>query len=85
MVTRKTACTTMSCCPTPYNCSNGNVNDAGAFPPSSRHSGGVNALMGDGSVRFIKQTIATQAMVGDRHPQRQRDRLLRQLLMSWIV
>jgi prepilin-type N-terminal cleavage/methylation domain-containing protein/prepilin-type processing-associated H-X9-DG protein len=27
-------------------------------PPSSRHSGGVNALMGDGTVRFIKSSIA---------------------------
>jgi prepilin-type N-terminal cleavage/methylation domain-containing protein/prepilin-type processing-associated H-X9-DG protein len=27
-------------------------------PPSSRHPGGVNALMGDGSVRFIKDTVA---------------------------
>ena len=27
-------------------------------PPSSRHPGGVNALMGDGTVRFVKGTIA---------------------------
>jgi prepilin-type N-terminal cleavage/methylation domain-containing protein/prepilin-type processing-associated H-X9-DG protein len=27
------------------------------MPPSSRHPGGVNMLMGDGSVRFVKDTI----------------------------
>ncbi len=27
-------------------------------PPSSRHPGGVNTLMGDGTVRFIKSSIA---------------------------
>jgi prepilin-type N-terminal cleavage/methylation domain-containing protein/prepilin-type processing-associated H-X9-DG protein len=27
-------------------------------PPSSRHPGGVNALMGDGSVKFIKNSVA---------------------------
>lgn len=37
-------------------------------PPSSHHSGGVNTLMGDGSVRFIKDSIslATWRGIGTR-------------------
>ena len=34
-------------------------NTSGVYPPASRHPGGVNVLMGDGSVRFISQTIDT--------------------------
>src|SRR5437763_1071790 len=29
----------------------------GLYPPSSNHSGGVNVLMGDGSVRFVANNI----------------------------
>jgi prepilin-type processing-associated H-X9-DG protein len=29
----------------------------GVYPPTSNHSGGVNAVMGDGSVRFIRDSI----------------------------
>jgi prepilin-type N-terminal cleavage/methylation domain-containing protein/prepilin-type processing-associated H-X9-DG protein len=46
--------------PNSWNCSDGNVNDIGAFTVSSRHSGGVNVLFGDGSVRFVKGTVAPQ-------------------------
>ena len=37
-------------------------------PPSSRHPGGVNTLMGDGTVRFVKGTIslATWRAIGTR-------------------
>lgn len=36
-------------------------NGDGAFPPSSRHPGGVNLMMCDGSVRFIKDSVNLQA------------------------
>ena len=36
----------------------------GAFPPSSRHPGGVNITFMDGSVRFVKSTINTSAWWG---------------------
>ena len=34
------------------------ANMAVQLPPSSYHPGGVNLLFGDGSVRFIKETVA---------------------------
>ncbi|WP_437206763.1 DUF1559 family PulG-like putative transporter [Planctomicrobium sp. SH664] len=37
--------------------SSGSNNAAGAFPPTSLHVGGVNAVLADGSVRFISQNI----------------------------
>jgi len=33
-------------------------------PPSSHHPGGVNVLMGDGSVRFVKNSVAMAAWRG---------------------
>jgi prepilin-type N-terminal cleavage/methylation domain-containing protein/prepilin-type processing-associated H-X9-DG protein len=45
--------------PNTWSCNNSNVNDAAAATASSRHSGGVNMAMCDGSVRFIKGTIST--------------------------
>jgi prepilin-type N-terminal cleavage/methylation domain-containing protein/prepilin-type processing-associated H-X9-DG protein len=33
------------------------INLRAVMPPSSRHPGGVNLLMGDGSVRFVKNTV----------------------------
>ncbi|MDR3634501.1 MAG: DUF1559 domain-containing protein [Isosphaeraceae bacterium] len=43
--------------PNQISCNDSNVNDAAASTASSRHSGGVNLCMCDGSVKFIKQTI----------------------------
>jgi prepilin-type N-terminal cleavage/methylation domain-containing protein/prepilin-type processing-associated H-X9-DG protein len=39
------------------------------MPPSSRHTGGVNVLLGDGSVRFVRDAIAlaTWRAVGTRN------------------
>jgi prepilin-type N-terminal cleavage/methylation domain-containing protein/prepilin-type processing-associated H-X9-DG protein len=44
--------------PNTWSCNDSNVNDAAAATASSRHSGGINACMCDGSVRFIKSTVA---------------------------
>ncbi len=38
-------------------CSNAAIGDAEIATANSNHPGGVNALMGDGSVRFVKDTI----------------------------
>jgi prepilin-type N-terminal cleavage/methylation domain-containing protein/prepilin-type processing-associated H-X9-DG protein len=45
------------------------ANMAMQVPPSSRHPGGVNVLMGDGGVRFIKDTVdlRTWRAVGTRN------------------
>ncbi len=46
----------------------GMQNMAMQIPPSSRHPGGVNVMMGDGSVRFVKDgiSIATWRALGSR-------------------
>jgi prepilin-type N-terminal cleavage/methylation domain-containing protein/prepilin-type processing-associated H-X9-DG protein len=49
--------------PNYWSCDDSNnswVNDAAAATASSRHSGGANVCMADGSVRFVKGTIAPQ-------------------------
>ena len=46
--------------PNGKNCAYGNYTGEGAFTASSRHPGGVNVLLADGSTRFIKSTISPQ-------------------------
>jgi prepilin-type N-terminal cleavage/methylation domain-containing protein/prepilin-type processing-associated H-X9-DG protein len=42
----------------------GNAGDSNAFAGSrSRHAGGINVLLGDGSVRFIKNSISPQIWI----------------------
>lgn len=44
--------------PNTGNCGYGADGDGGAITAASRHSGGVNVLFGDGTVRFIKGSIS---------------------------
>ena len=46
----------------------------------SNHSGGVNILMGDGSVKFIKNSVSLRHLLGHRHQGRRRGGRLRRLL-----
>jgi prepilin-type N-terminal cleavage/methylation domain-containing protein len=38
-------------------CTGGGDQQPGVFPPSSYHTGGVNVVMGDGGVRFIRDSL----------------------------
>ena len=38
-----------------------NMDDGFSMPASSAHPGGVNVLMADGSVKFVKETVSLQA------------------------
>jgi prepilin-type processing-associated H-X9-DG protein len=46
--------------PNSWDCAWGAEKDGGAMSAMSRHPGGVNITFGDGSVRFIKNSIAIQ-------------------------
>jgi prepilin-type N-terminal cleavage/methylation domain-containing protein/prepilin-type processing-associated H-X9-DG protein len=53
--------------PNMWNCGFGNGGGeamVGAITASSRHPGGVNVLMGDASVRFVKESVATNTWWG---------------------
>lgn len=45
-------------------CKNGFTWDGVALPPSSRHPGGVNVLFGDGTVRFVAETVDAELWHG---------------------
>ena len=48
-----------------FSCSAGcNQDQAYTAPASSNHPGGVNALMADGSVRFVKNSVARKTWWG---------------------
>jgi prepilin-type processing-associated H-X9-DG protein len=51
--------------PCAVNCANGTVTSGTWISTEifSRHTGGANAAMGDGSVRFLKSSIAIQTLV----------------------
>ena len=57
------------------------VGPTGSAPPNSNHPGGVNMALADGSVRFIKDSVGLQALVGSRHTERRRSRRLRSVLI----
>ena len=60
--------------PSCINDGNGNADGAvGMFPPSSMHTGGIQAVLADGSVRFISENIDTgnlgvATVIGNRSP-----------------
>ena len=54
----------------------------GMITATSNHSGGVNVCMGDGSVKFVKDTDQSRHLVGHRHQERRRGREFRRLLIA---
>src|SRR5690606_29185053 len=45
--------------PNSPSCATGDFASAGQYPINSRHTGGAQVLLGDGSVRFISENIDT--------------------------
>lgn len=50
--------------PNRVSCKNGFTWDGCVMPPSSRHLGGVNVLLGDGAVQFISENIGLNVWQG---------------------
>ena len=59
------SCRVDACDPPPTGPAGGN--DGGIYGASSSHVGGVHCLLGDGSVRFIKDSIDLRAWRGLKH------------------
>jgi prepilin-type processing-associated H-X9-DG protein len=45
-------------------CSSGSDDTYAIMPPSSNHTGGVNACLADGSVQFVSETVHTDNLDG---------------------
>ena len=61
-------------------CINGVTWNGVIMTAGSRHDGGVGLLLGDGSVRFVKQTVSPADLAGPGDDRRGRDGLRRCLL-----
>ena len=63
---------------------NNMVNMPMQVPPSSNHPGGVNVLFGDGSVKFIKNSVSLRDLAGPGHAERRRGHFRGRLLIEEV-